>query len=367
MKKVIMYEQIYRDIIRDIQAGLYKERDILPSEKELAEQYGVSRITTNKAMNLLAKQGIIERIQGKGSFVSENAEKMTKTAEIEDPTEHSAALATGVVGVLVDNFDLDFGSVLIKGIERECRRQNFGMFFRCTYGSVEEENEGIQAALAHGAKGLILMSVQGEKYNDTILKLALNKFPVVLVDRDMKGIGIPCVKTDNYAATREITELLIHRGHRKICFVTHEAQATPTIEERSNSFRDCVMEHPDCQGILELLKGYHTTPEDSVKEYMDYDMSEVKAIIERRRDCTAFFAVEYKIGVLLKRACEEMGLNREISTFDSVNGMFDDQHHFLHVKQDEYEIGTEAVRTLKKVMDGKDTELMINIPYKIVL
>lgn len=366
MKKVIMYEKIYKDIIKSIESGIYKEEDLLPSEKELAEQYGVSRITTNKAMNLLAKQGIVDRVQGKGSFVSRNAVKITKTTEVEPPIENRAVSEMKMIGVVVDNFDVDWGSDLVKGIERECRRQNYGMFFRSTYGSAEEENEGIQTALANGAKGLILMSVQGEKYNDTILKLALNKFPVVLVERDMKGIGIPCVKTDNYAAAKELTEILIRRGHRKICFVTHPAQTTPTIEDRLNAFRDCIMEHPDCQGTMELLKGYNTTPEEAIREYMDYDLSEVKTIIQKEINCTAFFTVEYKMGVLFKRACEELGLKREICTFDGLIGIYDGDQ-FLHVKQEEYQIGIEAVRTLRKILEGKATELVINIPYKVVM
>ena len=367
MKKVIMYEQIYKEIINSIQNGEYKEKDLLPSEKDLAEQYGVSRITTNKAMNLLAKNGVIERVQGKGSFVSINAVEVTKAAELEEPIEVTSDLKQVPIGVIVDNFDVDWGSSLVKGIERECRRRNFSMFFYCTYGNVEEENKGIQTALNHGAKGLILMPVQGEKYNVTILKLALNKFPVILVDRDMKGIGIPCVKTDNYAASREMTEILIRQGHHRICFVTHMLQTTPTIEDRFNAFRDCIMEHPDCRGTVELVQGYNPTPENSVEEYMDYDLSEIKKIIEKEKECTAFFAVEYKIAVLFKCACEELRIKKEICTFDGLIGIYGDQNHFMHVKQGEYQIGVEAVRTLQKVMDGVDTDMTINIPYKVVM
>jgi DNA-binding LacI/PurR family transcriptional regulator len=367
MKKVIMYEQIYKDIINKIQDGTYREKDLLPSEKELALQYGVSRITSNKAMNLLAEQGIIERFQGKGSFVSSKALRITKLSENTESAEIPFAAMTDMIGVIVDTFSLDFGSDLIKGIERECRGQKVDMFFRCTYGSVKEENDAIESALSHGCKGLILMCTQGERYNDTVLKLALNKFPVVLVDREMKGIAIPCVKTDNYAATRELTEILISRGHKKICFVTHASQSTSTIEDRSNAFRDCVMEHSDCQGSLELLNRYRTTPEDMVEEYLDYDMSEVKEIIMKEKDCTAFFTAEYKMGILLQRACRELGMEREIATFDGLDSIFDDKHNFLHVKQNEYQIGTEAVRTLKSIMEGNNADLIIHIPYEIVM
>ena len=45
MGKTIMYERIYGDLLAKIQSGDYQPGDRLPSEKELAELYGVSRIT----------------------------------------------------------------------------------------------------------------------------------------------------------------------------------------------------------------------------------------------------------------------------------------------------------------------------------
>ena len=52
MGKTIMYERIYGDLLAKIQSGDYQPGDRLPSEKELAELYGVSRITANKAMDI---------------------------------------------------------------------------------------------------------------------------------------------------------------------------------------------------------------------------------------------------------------------------------------------------------------------------
>ena len=59
MGKTIMYERIYGDLLAKIQSGDYQPGDRLPSEKELAELYGVSRITAKKAMDMLAKENQI--------------------------------------------------------------------------------------------------------------------------------------------------------------------------------------------------------------------------------------------------------------------------------------------------------------------
>ena len=69
MGKAIMYERIYGDLLAKIQSGDYQPGDRLPSEKESAEFYGVSRITAKKAMDMLAKEKKISREPGRGSFV----------------------------------------------------------------------------------------------------------------------------------------------------------------------------------------------------------------------------------------------------------------------------------------------------------
>ncbi|WP_145517913.1 GntR family transcriptional regulator, partial [Staphylococcus warneri] len=45
---------------------------LVPSEKELAQQYGVSQITSKNALNGLVEEGLIVRFRGKGTFVRED-------------------------------------------------------------------------------------------------------------------------------------------------------------------------------------------------------------------------------------------------------------------------------------------------------
>ncbi|HWO74568.1 MAG TPA: trehalose operon repressor [Bacillus sp. (in: firmicutes)] len=63
------YAPIYRHIVQDIQRGIYKTNAILPSENELSQKFGTSRETIRKALNLLAQNGYIQKIKGKGSVV----------------------------------------------------------------------------------------------------------------------------------------------------------------------------------------------------------------------------------------------------------------------------------------------------------
>ncbi|MDY2788860.1 MAG: GntR family transcriptional regulator [Atopobium sp.] len=65
-----LYQQIYEEIQLAIQNGEYVEDQMLPTEKELIEKYGVSRITVRRAIEDLCANGYLIKRQGKGTFVA---------------------------------------------------------------------------------------------------------------------------------------------------------------------------------------------------------------------------------------------------------------------------------------------------------
>lgn len=66
------YYRMKVDIRSKIEDGTYPRNQALPSENELSELYGVSRITVRKALDELANENFLYKIQGKGTFVGEN-------------------------------------------------------------------------------------------------------------------------------------------------------------------------------------------------------------------------------------------------------------------------------------------------------
>ncbi len=364
MGKTIMYEQIYSDLLNKIQRGIFAQGDKLPSEKELSEEYGVSRITSKRALDILAENQYITRSRGKGSFVTGNQGDILARNVF---PEEEAILKKPLIGVVFDTFGSDFGSGLLRSIELECRKKGYDMLFRCSYGNIEEENEAIRRALQLGAKGLILMCAQGEVYNSMILQLVVDKFPMVLIDRQMKGIPIPCIKTDNYSASKKLTQILIARGHKKICFVSHSFNNTSTIHERHNGFVDGIMEHEDVNGVFDAIRCYDPASEDMVRENIHFDPSEIMKVIQKNADCSAFLIVEFQMGALFGRALKSMNLKKEIAVFDCLSEAYMDEYDFVYVKQDENSMGIKAVQTLCAVMEGKAVEDVINIPYDVII
>lgn len=69
IKSEKLYEQVVNQLTSQIEQGVYKLGDFLPSEKELIELTGVSRVTIRQALRILGEMGYIETQQGKGSRV----------------------------------------------------------------------------------------------------------------------------------------------------------------------------------------------------------------------------------------------------------------------------------------------------------
>ncbi|QOV19127.1 UTRA domain-containing protein [Blautia liquoris] len=64
-----LYEQLKNSITEDIKAKIYRPGDRMPSETELEQKYGVSRITVRRAVKELCEEEVLIRKQGKGTFV----------------------------------------------------------------------------------------------------------------------------------------------------------------------------------------------------------------------------------------------------------------------------------------------------------
>ena len=69
-----LYKQIVRALSDSIANGTYRPGDKLPTEAELIEQFGVSRITVRSAIKEMEDAGLVERARGKGTFVLEQKE-----------------------------------------------------------------------------------------------------------------------------------------------------------------------------------------------------------------------------------------------------------------------------------------------------
>ncbi len=365
MRKDTLYEKIYKDLLEGIRTQKYSAGTLLPSESELSKAYHVSRITSKKALEMLAAQNIIERKPGKGSYVLENELKEIPEMKAVGQDNRDKRL----IGIIMDSFGDSYGYKILLGMEQECKKHGLCMVLKCSYGHKEEETISIDKLLEIGADGIIIMCVHDENYNSKVLKLSIDNFPMVLIDRMLKGIPIPYVGTDNYRAAKELTCCLIEAGHRLICYVAPLSVDTSTVEDRHKGFVDCHMEHGlitnEAMWITDLKS---TLPSYHKEELALEDIDKIKEFVLKHPEVTAFFAVEYAIALIIYRALCQLGLEQEkkIACFDSPQSIADEIMHLTYVEQDEIEIGKSSIRILAEAMDGnKNVEPQL-IPHKII-
>ena len=69
-ESVPIFQRIKDYLLAEIAAGRWKEGDVVPSEQALVRQFGVSRMTVNRAVRELTAEQVLTRRQGSGTFVA---------------------------------------------------------------------------------------------------------------------------------------------------------------------------------------------------------------------------------------------------------------------------------------------------------
>jgi GntR family transcriptional regulator len=97
------YEQLKRLIVQQINSDGLQPGDLLPSEGELCERYGVSRTVVRQAVGDLASEGLLQRMRGKGTFVGRPKlrEQFIESTVgfFEDPTARGRTVESAVLSL----------------------------------------------------------------------------------------------------------------------------------------------------------------------------------------------------------------------------------------------------------------------------
>lgn len=352
-----LYMQIYNSLLDGINTGKYKLGGKLPSEKELVEQFNVSRITAKKALNKLASEGYIIRRPGKGSFVAKDFvidEKFVKNRA------NVLNVGAPVIGLIITDFSESYGVGLVAGIEDKLSELNGYLVLKRSFGEKEKEEEAIRSLLKMGVNGIILLAVQGEHYSYEILRLVLDSFPLVLVDRRLPGIQAAVVCSDNVAAAKKATDYLLDLGHTSIAFLSPPPLDTSTIEDRIEGF---IKSHANrgvmvdralwCNDLTSTLPGHFKLAN------IEQDKKKIISLLKNNPNITAIFAVEYNIALIAKEAIKEIGkkIPEDISIicFDGPRCRIGNSF-FTHIRQDEERMGRIAVEILYDQISGKENK-----------
>ncbi|MFE6073780.1 GntR family transcriptional regulator [Paenibacillus sp. NPDC057886] len=351
-----MYERIFEALRERIEGQQYKVGERVPSEKELCDEFGVSRITTKKALEMLANEQFIVRQPGRGSFVTGMVqEEPNKLAHLVSTRDQDRKL---LIGLVITNFSDMYGTELLYGMEEASREHDCFLVLRRSFGIPEQEEQCIRELLELGVDGLIIFPAQGEYFSEEILKLVIHKVPFVMIDRYLKGIPASSISTDNVAAAREGTNFLFSLGHQNIAFLTQPPANTTPIEERIEGILEA---HQD-QGVLvnrdlwveSLLS---TLPNVFDAEAKLHDVETLVNHLQKYPQITALFAAEFPIALLAEQAAERLGLripeDLSILCFDNPQTM--ENCRITHLKQSQFEMGKTAFEMVLQNMQNAES------------
>ncbi len=325
--------------------------DRLPTEAEIMKQFNVSRITVTKALKELKEEGYIVRYPSKGSFV---ASKDSYSKELNIPTSEDAFSNTAYSDIMcmLPYFSDQFSLNIINGITSILppRHYNIHMVQSRTH---QNEDYLLKKCYQSDCKGLILFPVDQIYYSNQLLRMKLNNYPMVLIDRILPGIDTNYVAIDNVYAGKIAFEHLFALGHRNLLFITHTSKDVQTVKSRIKGIWQCSEESgllPSCIHIEENMDIHK--PLNVSADYI--------ARILAEKHITAIICCESKTCLYMYSLLCELGLKvpKDISmiSFDNPTNNISDFNFFTHINQHEYLMGQYAGKILQKMLENGQLE-----------
>lgn len=341
-----MYETIQNDIIEKIQNGIYKEGERVPSEQELIEIWQVSRTTATKALTELSLGGYIHRIQGKGSFVNPLGSHLSPGERVPFRSGGDGEFPRRVGVIIPQYYDHHSGNI-IQGIRMTLPFPTYFINIALCL-NMQEEEHALHYFLQSGYAGILLFPASFEYYSDTILQMTLNKFPLVLMDRDFPGIHCMSVTCDNREGCELGISHLLSLGHRGIAFLANAPYRERVTNLRYNSYLDIMTAH-SLTGIP-YEDFFHGADAPRMQE--DF-LQRVRAGM-----LTAALASNADGALLLYRLCADNGLripqDLSVLCFDNPSfGWHPAGSFFTYLEQNSLDMGTQAALLLKRSLSGE--------------
>jgi DNA-binding LacI/PurR family transcriptional regulator len=231
-----LHRSIYEQLLREIQSGVYKPGDRLPSESVLCERFQASRITVAKAFQTLQRDQLVRRRPGSGTYVEQSVERKPLQFGLLIPdlgsTEIFEPICQGIMSSPASRShsltwgnspgkDVDPARAAEQMAQQYISQQVAGVFFAPTEFSPgrDEANQRIAARLEAARIAVVLLDRCFEAYPQR------SRF-------DLVGI-------DNRRAGYILTAHLIEQGARRIVFAMRPHSA-PTVDARAAGYREAL-------------------------------------------------------------------------------------------------------------------------------
>lgn len=346
-----LYETIYTELKKRINAGEFDNGRLLPTEKSLQEEFNVSRITVKQAYSKLSEEGLITRIAGKGTILSSKNKTHKKSR---------------LIGLVLCDFDSTFGERLIKSIEENAQKYGYSVIIKRSFDNHKKEGQVLNELMQIGVQGIIIQNCHGD-FTKNLIELSIQDFPLVSVDRYAKGLLIPSVTSNNFSAAVHATEQLLKKGHKKILLASANPKSTSTLTERAEGFKQAHINYgislSESNFIIDLKSPISKNDTD-----IKADICKIKNHI-RTNNITAIIAAERFAAELCAKAVKESKKSFpndcEMICFD-YEDLFLSQSDYTHILQNEEEMGKVCIEQLDRKINNESTTMRNIIESKLI-
>jgi GntR family transcriptional regulator of arabinose operon len=346
---VPLYWQLSEILLQRIFTGEWQSGDSLPAEPELCREFGVARGTVRQALDRLENAGYVRRERGRGTFVTREGERLQG---------HGAAGSQ--IGFVVPYVRDSFVSTILLGVERAAAEQGMSITFKHVDNSVERQADVLEALLAQQLAGVVLYPVDSV-HADPAARLIRSGYPLVLVDRYLRGVPSDYVMSDHFGGALRATQHLIQLGHRQIGFISWRDPSI-SLEHRAAGYQ---------RAMLEAGLSIDPSFTCEVEGYPTVSLAPLCALLAEKR-FTAIFAANDQIALAVYQAARQIG--RHIPDDLALIG-FDNLDFTAHldvplttVEQPAFEIGRTAVEALARRIRGKvEGWKQIILPTRLVV
>lgn len=339
MNRRLLYEQIVDYIYRLIDEGSLTVGSMLPSENELVQMFDVSKITAQRAMLELEKDGLIERIRGKGTFL-----KRLK------PQSEMARVPNVIALVACLSSDTESHMKLIEGIEEQLKNNGYMLLLHNTSYDLQIEKETLSELIDSNVQGVLLSPCRADANLGVINKL-IEKTPLVFVDVWIEGVACGHVTSDNYQGSYDLVRHMVEVGNKRIAFVAEaEGFHAITVRERYRGYCDALKHCGLYDEVMSrpVLFDYS----DAVYDYV------AQQLLERKpRPDGLFVALDYhavKLAEALKKCEVSIPNDMAIAGFDGLQ--VSEIAGITTVKQDFRLMGQKAAKLIVEKASGKPVQ-----------
>ena len=202
------YLQLVEHIRSEINAGRFEPGKAIPIEANLADSFGMARNTVRQGLARLEQEGIIHRVQGRGTFVT-------------TPRQRVARKQLEMFALIADQLREGTYPSLVHGFEGTCKSIQYQAIVCNSNNDVHVQGDLILQMIDKDVAGVALVPVTSTPTPiHQIRQLQKHHIPVVFCHRAVSGVPAPCVTWDGEQVGRLAAEAFIERGHRRLAYLT---------------------------------------------------------------------------------------------------------------------------------------------------